>query len=78
MSYMMDKVNEWVEELNILVDIAHSQPHAAYAAFTHGLTGKWIYVSLTVPNIAPPLLPLELVIRSRLIPIFTGIHTTTK
>ena len=70
-SSMEDKVKEWVEELNLLVDIACSQPHAAYAAFTRSLTGRWIYLSRTVSNIAPALLPLELVIRSRLIPVLT-------
>ena len=53
--------------MNLLVDITRSQPHAAYAAFTHGLTGRWIYLSCTVPNIAPTCLPLKLVIRSMLI-----------
>ena len=24
--------------------IAESQPHAAYAAYTHGLSGKWNYL----------------------------------
>ena len=40
MSYMEDEVNEWVEELNLMVDIAFSQPNAAYTVFTHGLTGR--------------------------------------
>ena len=38
--YVREKVVTWVEELERLTRIAESQPHAAYAAFTHGLVSK--------------------------------------
>ena len=34
------KVQEWANELSTF---AKTQPHAAYAAFTHGLSSKWTY-----------------------------------
>lgn len=40
-SYVQRKVSEWVVELERLSSIAVTQPHAAYAAFTHGQTSKW-------------------------------------
>jgi len=34
------KVQEWANELKTLSTFAKTQPHAAYAAFTHGLSSK--------------------------------------
>ena len=33
--FITEKVNQWKEELKLLVDVAKTQPHAAFAAFTH-------------------------------------------
>ena len=74
-SFLTDKVNEWTEEVDLLSSIAASQPHAAHAAFTHGMTSKWNYMSRTVPNISANLQPLERVIRTKLIPALTGRST---
>ena len=37
------KVVEWTEEVTKLAEFARSQPHAACAAFTHRLIGRWTY-----------------------------------
>ena len=39
------KVCEWVNEIEHLSSIALTQPHAAYAAFTHGLKHKCMDIS---------------------------------
>ena len=36
--YVQEKVSEWVKELEQISSFAISQPHAAHATFTHGLT----------------------------------------
>ena len=36
--YVSAKVQDWVKEIQQLAKVALSQPHAAYAAFTHGLS----------------------------------------
>ena len=61
--YFKQKVEEWTEELKTLSEYAKTQPHAAYAAFTHGLSFKWNYLlwvvdveTLSAPDL---LLPLE-------------------
>ncbi len=36
--YVTGKVEEWTQEVEGLARVAVSQPQAAYAAFTHGLT----------------------------------------
>jgi len=39
-SHEQEKVEKWTEELHNLATIAMTQPHAAHAAFTHGLSSK--------------------------------------
>ena len=70
--FVKRKVSEWCSEVEKLARIAETQPHAAYAAVTHGLIGKWNYLSRTIPNIRAHLAPLESVIRTKLIPAITG------
>ena len=46
-SYISNKVQKWVAQLEKLALIACTQPHAACAAFTHGFTSKWTFLSRT-------------------------------
>ena len=71
-NFVINKVQQWVGELEQLATIAHSQPHAAHAAFTHGMTSKWTYLSRTIPSIGASLLPVETIIRTLLVPALTG------
>ena len=71
-SYVNKKVSEWVNAVDHLSIIAQTQPHAAYAAFTHGLKSKWIYLTRTIPNIGNLLLPLEDIIRQKFLTSLTG------
>ena len=71
-SYVEAKVNKWITSIHKLSAIATTQPHAAYAAFTHGLASKWSYFLRTIPNIADLLQPLEDAIRCKFIPALTG------
>ncbi len=50
----------------------HTHPHAVYAAFTHGMVGKWTYVARTTPNIGRLLQPLEDIIKTKLLPALSG------
>lgn len=69
---MSEKISELGKELDLLSAIAKTQPHAAYAAYTHGLTSKWSYLSRTTPNLASRLQVLEDILRSKFIPCLTG------
>ena len=66
------KVKEWCTEIDTLACIANTEPHAAYAAYTHGLFSKWSFLSRVVPDIDPLLHPLEDAIRHKLLPVITG------
>lgn len=65
-------MTDWCSELEKLSTIADTQPHAAYAAVTHGLASKWNYLSRTSPNISDFLSPVEHTLRTKLIPALTG------
>ena len=71
-SYVQKLVSEWVRELERLSSFAVSQPHAAYAAFTHGFTSKWTFLVRTTPDIGTLLKPLEDTIRLKFLPALTG------
>ena len=70
--FVTGKVEKWTKELKSLAKIAASQPHAAYAAYTHGMVSKWSYISRTIPDIGHHLQTLEDTIRSNFIPSITG------
>jgi len=56
-------VDHWSKELRLLTTIATSQPHAAYAACTHGFAGKWSHVSCTTSSLSDHIQHLENIIR---------------
>ena len=55
-----------------MCEFATSQPHAAFSALIHGLFGRWIYLSRTLPSISESLSPLEQNIRLHFLPTLTG------
>ena len=71
--YVSRKVQVWSEEVQRLAHVAVSQPHAAYAAFTHGLASRWTYLLRTIPDVQDLLFPLENAIQQHLIPALTGL-----
>ena len=64
-NYMEDKVGQWVDIIKNLSVIARRQLHAAYSAFIHGLSYKWIYFLRTIPDTADLLVPLGLTVPSK-------------
>ncbi len=50
-SYVAAKVVEWKKEIEDLADIARAHPHVAYAAFTHGFSSRWAFLSRVVPDV---------------------------
>ena len=71
-SQVKSKVNEWSSTISLLSEIALSQPHAAYAALTHGLLNKWSYLSRVIPNAGEVFSPLDNALRLQLIPALTS------
>ena len=71
-AFVKEKVQEWVDELEVLTNIADGQPHAAYSALTHGLYSKWNYITRTTPGIEHNLQPLEDMLRMKVFQKLTG------
>ena len=58
--FINEKVESWVNEVRKLSEIAHTEPHAAFSAFVHGLRHKFTFIMRTVPDISNLLNPLDL------------------
>ena len=67
-TYVNSKVQAWCNDVKRLAEVADIFPHAAYAAFTHGLFSRWSYLMRTIPGITDLLQPLEDVIHQSFIP----------
>ena len=70
------RVEQWTEEVTTLANFAQSQPHASYAALTHGLIGRWIYQMRVIKSCGSVAFrPLEDAISTVLLPALTGQST---
>ena len=72
--YVSEKIKEWVSELEHLNDIARSEPQLAYAAYTFGLSKRWLYIMRTLNNIQHIFQPLEDCIKNYFLPTFIKHH----
>ena len=75
--FVSDLVDEWVRQIHKLSEIAHFEPHAAYAAFTSCIRHRYTYYLRTIPQISELLQPLEDAIRNVLIPALTDGRSVT-
>ena len=66
--YIADKVKGWCDDINMLADIAASEPQAAYSAYISGIQHRWKFVQRTVPHISEAMELLEHEIRQKLLP----------
>ena len=62
--FISNKVDNWIESVKNLASIAESEPHAAFATFTHALQSQWTFLSRAMPDISDQFEPLEKVIRT--------------
>lgn len=69
-SYITQKIEKWVLAVKKLAGVVTTQPHAAYAAFTHSLQGQWTFLCRAVPEVGHLFAPLEDAIRHDLIRAF--------
>ena len=66
--YVKKKVGSWVQAVEKISQIAATQPHAAFAAFTQCLQGQWTFLSRAMPDISSLFEPLEKAIRLSFLP----------
>ena len=70
--YVEEQVQKWAAQVELLAGIARTEPHAAYAAFRHGLSSRWTYLPRTVSRIGELFLPLDDKIRQNFKAALTG------
>ena len=70
--YCEEKVRAWKEEIERLSEIAKSQPHAAYIAFTKGYKSKFTYFMRTIESFEVCVDPIQEVIEDLLLPTLFG------
>ena len=70
--YMESKVNDWLNQLKNLNEIAGAQPQVAYSAYIHGFQHKYTYFMRTIPNISTFLQPIEDFLTDTFIPTLFG------
>ncbi|CAH3041668.1 unnamed protein product, partial [Porites lobata] len=70
--YCEEKVRAWKEEIERLSEIAKSQPHAAYIAFTKGYKSKFTYFMRTIGSFKVYVDPIQEVIEDLLLPTLFG------
>ena len=71
-TYIQDKVNQWIKELQTLSKIAWFEPQAAYSCFVTGFKHKPTFCMRTIPNISKHLIELDNIINTEFIPAITG------
>ena len=64
-------LNVWYGAFN---DIARSEPQLAYAAYTFGLSKRWLYIMRTLNDIQHIFQPLEDCIKNSFLPTFIKHH----
>ena len=69
-------MESWCKRLTNLTNIAKSQPHAAYAAYTHGEQHKYSYFMQTILDIEENLKPLDEILEDKFIPALFGREIT--
>ena len=70
--HIKKRVATWSDELKRLVQIARTEPHAAYAALIHGLRGRWTYLFRTSSVPEDCLATLDSIITTDFLPAIMG------
>ena len=76
--YVMEKTNKRIEELQVLSEIAKTEPPAAYTCFLSGYKNKLNYYMIKNPGIGKLLRMLDEVSLAEIIPAITGGITITE
>ena len=70
------EVRNWLGTMKKLSDIANIQPHAAFAAFVHGICNQWSYLIRNTPDPEDLLYPFEEAIVRDFLPALIGREVT--
>ena len=71
-SYVLQKIQEWIDSVERLAKIAVTEPQTAFSAFIERLQSRWVFMVRTIPDLAKAMQPLEDAIRQKFIPALLG------
>jgi len=72
LQYLQTKVEQWSKELQNLIEIAKSDPQAAYSCFVTGFKQKLNYVMRTIPDSSNSLRKIDEIVANEFIPTING------
>ena len=72
--YVKTIIDDWIEKIKLLSNIAKSEPQAAYAAFVSGFKHKFTYHIRVIPDISDLLKYVDDIIDTQFIPAITDGH----
>jgi hypothetical protein len=72
LKYLREKVVHWAKQMEVLSDIAKTQPHAAHVGFVDGVRNKWYYCQRTMRQVGDLMQPIEKIIREKFLPTLFG------
>ena len=75
--YVEEKVQRFCTQLDIISNMAETEPQAAYGAYVYGLKAKWTFLQRTVPGTDHLFAQLEERLRDTFLPKVTGRTTIT-
>ena len=75
--FVTKKVQDWINLINILSDIAITQPQATYCAYTKSLQNDWTFLQRVTPDCHSLFTDLESAITSTLNPALFGQECST-
>ena len=70
--YIENKVKKWTRDVQQLAAIAKDEPQLAYSAYTKAISMRWCFLQRTIPDTGQYFIPLEEMIREKLIPAIIG------
>ena len=68
-SFISTRCDEYVQEVERLVEIAKEEPHLTYSALVHCLQAQWLHLLRTTPQVTSSLQRVDEVITNRLLPV---------
>jgi hypothetical protein len=70
--FFAEKIESWTRQIDLLTDIAKTQPHATHTVYIHGLRSKWVFLQRVMAVIGTELDSVEKAINEKLIPAILG------
>ena len=71
-SYLLNKVDEWLDELRVLTNFAQTEPHAAHASLNYSLRSRYTFLVRTLPDTSETLQRIDKFMVEEFLPAISG------